>query len=109
VGAVQFVDATRIVVERGNMEDGTFKPLEGLGENFEFLGHEPIDEYALRKFERSNQDSCINQKPVVDVDSLLRRAMFSLMALPQIMGNSLSAKIFLLASCHGMATTMKML
>ncbi|OIP54132.1 MAG: DNA-directed RNA polymerase subunit beta, partial [Fibrobacteres bacterium CG2_30_45_31] len=66
-GRVKFVDATQIIVERGNLVDGNFQPLEGLGENFEFLGHEPIDEYALRKFERSNQDSCINQKPVVDV------------------------------------------
>jgi len=66
-GRVKFVDATKVVIERGTMENGEFRPLEGLGENYEFLGREPIDEYILRKFERSNQDSCINQKPVVDV------------------------------------------
>ncbi|MCK9181950.1 MAG: DNA-directed RNA polymerase subunit beta [Fibrobacteraceae bacterium] len=67
-GRIKFVDAMNVVVERGTKDaDGEFHPLEGLGENFEFLGHEPIDEYVLRKFERSNQDSCINQKPVVNV------------------------------------------
>jgi DNA-directed RNA polymerase subunit beta len=71
-GLVTFVDATTIVVRRGTMENGEFKPLEGLGENYEFLGKEPIDEYKLRKFERSNQDSCINQKPIVDVDTFVR-------------------------------------
>jgi DNA-directed RNA polymerase subunit beta len=70
-GRVKFVDATMIIIERGTMENGEFKPLEGLGENYEFLGREPIDEYILRKFERSNQDSCINQKPVVDVGQFM--------------------------------------
>ena len=70
-GKVTFVDATRIVVRRGEMVNGEFKPLEGLGKNYEFLGKDPIDEYVLRKFERSNQDSCINQKPIVDMDAFV--------------------------------------
>jgi DNA-directed RNA polymerase subunit beta len=61
-------------VERGTLDAaGEFHPLEGLGENFEFLDHEPIDEYKLRKFERSNQDSCINQKPVVNVGDFVKK------------------------------------
>lgn len=73
-GRVKFVDAMNVVVERGfKDENGEFHPLEGLGENFEFLDHEPIDEYKLRKFERSNQDSCINQKPVVNVGDFVHK------------------------------------
>lgn len=71
-GLVTFVDATKITVQRGEMLDGEFRPVEGLGEDFEFLGHDPIDSYQLRKFERSNQDSCINQKPIVDVGNFVR-------------------------------------
>ena len=44
-GVVSFVDATRIVIER---EDGTGS-----------------DEYSLLKYKRSNQGTCINQKPIV--------------------------------------------
>ena len=73
-GRVKFVDATTVVVERGTLDaNGEFQPQEGLGENFEFLDHEPIDEYRLRKFERSNQDSCINQKPVVNVGDFVKK------------------------------------
>lgn len=71
-GKVTFVDARTVRVQRGNMVDGSFVPLTGLGENYEFLGKEPVDEYILRKFERSNQDSCINQKPVVDVGDFVK-------------------------------------
>ncbi len=71
-GLVTFVDATRVVVRRGDMVDGEFQPIEGLGKNYEFLGKEPVDEYILRKFERSNQESCINQKPIVDIDQFVR-------------------------------------
>ena len=54
------------------MVNGNFEPLTGLGENYEFLGKDPIDEYKLRKFERSNQDSCINQKPIVNVGDFVK-------------------------------------
>ena len=71
-GKVTFVDARNITVQRGNMVDGNFVPLTGLGEDYEFLGKDPIDNYVLRKFERSNQDSCINQKPIVDVGDFVK-------------------------------------
>ncbi len=71
-GMVTFVDAEKIIVRRGDMVNGEFCPLEGLGENYEFLGKDPIDVYLLRKFERSNQDSCINQKPIVEMDAFVR-------------------------------------
>jgi DNA-directed RNA polymerase subunit beta len=71
-GKVTFVDARTVTVQRGNMVNGNFEPLTGLGENFEFLGKDPIDNYVLRKFERSNQDSCINQKPIVNVGDFVK-------------------------------------
>jgi len=52
-GVVTFVDATRINVLRDKES-----------ETHETLGLPQHDIYELRKFERSNQDSCINQKPV---------------------------------------------
>ena len=71
-GKVTFVDARTVTVQRGNMVNGNFEPLTGLGENFEFLGKDPVDNYTLRKFERSNQDSCINQKPIVNVGDFVK-------------------------------------
>ena len=71
-GRVTFVDARNITVQRGNMVNGNFEPLTGLGENYEFLGKDPIDNYTLRKFERSNQDSCVNQKPIVNVGDFVK-------------------------------------
>jgi DNA-directed RNA polymerase subunit beta len=55
-GEVVFVDATCIKVLR-----------DKTNLNYETLGLPPHDIYELRKFERSNQDSCINQKPVCKV------------------------------------------
>jgi DNA-directed RNA polymerase subunit beta len=55
-GVVTFVDATRIEVLRDKSS-----------ENYETIGLPPHDIYNLRKFERSNQDSCINQKPICNV------------------------------------------
>ncbi|MEX1055171.1 MAG: DNA-directed RNA polymerase subunit beta, partial [Rhodothermales bacterium] len=53
-GTVEFVDATRIVVrydqEKAD-EDLTFE--------------EPVREYRLIKFRRTNQDTCVNQTPIV--------------------------------------------
>ncbi len=71
-GLVTFVDARNVTVTRGKMVNGNFEQLTGLGEDYEFLGKDPIDEYVLRKYERSNQDSCINQKPVVNVGDFVK-------------------------------------
>ena len=49
-GIVRFVDALKIIVESDN-EDGVSK----------------IDTYNLIKYNRTNQDTCINQKPLVAV------------------------------------------
>ncbi|MDR2731595.1 MAG: DNA-directed RNA polymerase subunit beta [Fibromonadaceae bacterium] len=55
-GSVSFVDATRIEVLRDRSD-----------ENYETIGMPSHDIYELRKFERSNQGSCINQKPICKV------------------------------------------
>ncbi len=51
-GIVDQVDATRIVI-RATQEDDPSKP--------------GVDIYRLRKFQRSNQNTCINQRPLVTV------------------------------------------
>ncbi len=51
-GVVDQVDATRIVI-RATQETDPSKP--------------GVDIYRLRKFQRSNQNTCINQRPLVDV------------------------------------------
>ena len=56
-GVVDQVDATRIVVQRTG--DGA---LEGTG----------VDIYRLQKFSRSNQSTCVNQRPLVKVGDVLK-------------------------------------
>lgn len=55
-GVVDRVDAERIVLKTA---DGA----TGVG----------VDIYNLRKFQRSNQDTCINQKPVVKVGDVIKK------------------------------------
>ena len=55
-GEVEYVDAERIVVryeEDAEKDDLTFG--------------DPVREYKLVKFRRTNQDTCMNQKPIVQV------------------------------------------
>jgi len=53
-GVVEFVDATRIVIRYDQDE-------EDADLNFE----DPVREYKLIKFRRTNQDTSVNQKPIV--------------------------------------------
>ncbi|MDT0574653.1 DNA-directed RNA polymerase subunit beta [Croceicoccus sp. F390] len=56
-GIVDQVDATRIVVRaQGDVE----------------AGQSGVDIYSLQKFQRSNQDTCINQRPLVKVGEVVR-------------------------------------
>jgi DNA-directed RNA polymerase subunit beta len=57
-GVVDQVDATRIVIRATEETDPT-KP--------------GIDIYRLKKFQRSNQSTCINQRPLVKVGDLLKK------------------------------------
>jgi DNA-directed RNA polymerase subunit beta len=55
-GVVDSIDGARIVV-RATGEDGTTRG---------------VDIYRLRKFQRSNQSTCINQRPLVKVGDMVR-------------------------------------
>jgi DNA-directed RNA polymerase subunit beta len=57
-GVIDQVDATRIVVRATEMLDP---------------GEPGVDIYRLRKFKRSNQSSCINQRPLVKVGDTVTR------------------------------------
>lgn len=57
-GIVEYVDATRIVIR------STEEELE-LGSS--------VDIYKLTKFQRSNQNTCINQKPLVKQGNIVRK------------------------------------
>ncbi|MEM9014283.1 MAG: DNA-directed RNA polymerase subunit beta [Pseudomonadota bacterium] len=56
-GVVEQVDAQRIVVRATEEKDPT-KP--------------GVDIYNLRKFQRSNQNTCINQRPLVKIGDIIR-------------------------------------
>ncbi len=58
-GVVEDVDASRIVI-RAN-EDGQSETDPG------------VDIYTLIKYKRSNQNTCINQKPIVEIGEQVRR------------------------------------
>ena len=53
-GTVDYVDSQRIVVRVEGEEDGVSKEMGA-------------DIYNLTKFKRSNQNTCINQRPIVRV------------------------------------------
>jgi DNA-directed RNA polymerase subunit beta len=62
-GTVTQVDASRIVIQRENSDK----------QESDFIDLPEFDEYDLRKFERTNQDSCINQKPLVSVGNKVKK------------------------------------
>ncbi|MBJ48474.1 MAG: DNA-directed RNA polymerase subunit beta [Candidatus Marinimicrobia bacterium] len=55
-GLINYVDADKIIIETS-----------GEPEELELMKKEKFKEYNLRKFLRTNQNTCINQKPVVNV------------------------------------------
>ena len=59
-GIVDLVDANRIIVRVGGGEEDQ--------EAFDF----GADVYPLTKFQRSNQNTCINQKPIVKIGDLVK-------------------------------------
>ncbi|MBI4820384.1 MAG: DNA-directed RNA polymerase subunit beta [Deltaproteobacteria bacterium] len=59
-GVVEFVDANRIVVKADTASDSTDVAAE-------------VDIYTLLKYQRSNQNTCINQKPIVRVGDRVNR------------------------------------
>ena len=55
-GVVDQVDATRIVIRANSVDQADVSP---------------VDIYSLLKFQRSNQNTCINQRPLVQVGDLV--------------------------------------
>ncbi len=55
-GVVDQVDATRIVIRAKSIDESDVSP---------------VDIYSLLKFQRSNQNTCINQRPLVQVGDLV--------------------------------------
>ena len=56
-GVVDQVDATRIVIRANTMDEADISP---------------VDIYSLLKFQRSNQNTCINQRPLVQVGDVIK-------------------------------------
>jgi len=65
-GIVRKVDARKIIIQRVN-ENG--EPL------YDKKGNPIVDEYQLLKYVRSNQDTCINQRPIVNVGDRVKKGM----------------------------------
>jgi len=64
-GRVESVTADRILISYSSRkEDEDLEDFEGFG---------GVDEYRLVKFQRSNQDTCINQKPIVEVGQKVKK------------------------------------
>lgn len=63
-GVVKKVDGRRILIERTDENQKTLKDKNG---------NPIIDEYTLLKFVRSNQDTCINQRPIVNTGDFVRK------------------------------------
>jgi len=58
-GVIEFVDASRIVVRVNDDET--------------LVGEAGVDIYNLRKYTRSNQNTCINQRPIVNIGDSIGR------------------------------------
>jgi len=89
-GIVDQVDATRIVIRATEETDPS---------------KSGVDIYNLRKFQRSNQNTCINQRPLVRVGDSSRPARLSLTGLRPISASLRSGVTCWSRSCRGWATT----
>ena len=90
-GIVDQVDAARIVIRATDEVDA---------------GKSGVDIYTLMKFQRSNQSTCINQRPLVKVGDVVdARATSSPTARRPSSASSRSAATRSSRSCRGTATT----
>ncbi len=64
-GRVESVEADRIIISYSSKKDE-----DGFDD---FSGFGGVDEYRLIKYQRSNQDTCVNQKPLVEVGQKVRK------------------------------------
>ena len=71
-GVVDKIDGKRIVVKASDVTD---------------LSQSAVDIYNLSKFQRSNQNTCINQKPLVKVGDKIKKGILLQMDLQQSLVN----------------------
>jgi DNA-directed RNA polymerase subunit beta len=64
-GKIESVEADHIMVSYGSKKEE-----ENLDD---FSGFGGVDEYTLVKYQRSNQDTCVNQKPLVEVGQRVKK------------------------------------
>ena len=89
-GVVDQVDATRIVVRAtGDVE----------------AGKSGVDIYTLMKFQRSNQNTCINQRPLVKVGDVVAAGDIIADGPSTELGELALGRNVLSRSCRGTATT----
>jgi len=62
-GVVDYVDSERIIVKADHQVDGTISR------------EVTADIYSLVKFKRSNQNTCINQRPIIQVGERVKKGM----------------------------------
>ncbi|GIS26328.1 MAG: hypothetical protein CM15mP127_07010 [Gammaproteobacteria bacterium] len=89
-GVVESVDAGRIVIRVTDSKSSEY-----------------VDIYNLIKYTRSNQNTCINQRPLVTVGDKVKVEMFLQMDHLWIMVNLHLVKILELHLCHGMDITLR--
>ncbi len=93
-GIVDSVDSERIIVRvEGNVHEGQMSREVG------------ADIYTLIKFKRSNQNTCINQKPIVKQGQKVYKGQVLATAPAPTWANSPWAATFWSPSCPGAATT----
>jgi DNA-directed RNA polymerase subunit beta len=64
-GKVESVEADRILISyQSKKDEDSFEDFSGFG---------GVDEYKLIKYQRSNQDTCVNQKPLVEVGQKIKK------------------------------------
>ena len=92
-GVIESVDASRIVVRANDEEVET--------------GDAGVDIYNLTKYTRSNQNTCINQRPIVRQGDSIAVVMFLLMGRPLIWVSWHWVRICASHLCLGMVITLK--
>jgi DNA-directed RNA polymerase beta subunit len=92
-GVVSYVDANRIRIKVAD-------------EDKEIFGKSEI-EYEIQKYQRSNQDTCLNQRPLVYQGEQVVPGRSSPMVPPPKEEKSPSARIFSSPICPGKAITTK--
>ena len=61
-GSIEYVDSNRIIIKT-----------DGEPEELELMAVEKFKEYNMNKFLRTNQNTCINQRPVVNVGDKIKK------------------------------------